>query len=222
MNLPYLPSLLQLNRGSDMKLNSIPVRKIIVYVLCIILLPAIQVTMSHHLSFYGNTADLMLVFSVLVGFMYGFYEGIIAGAVTGIARDVLAAPIIPGSNNTFSVAFGIGILVLFLAGAYGAVFFEGRTRRNLPLGILAVLSFTLIYKVVGHLTVALWENVMAGISYNMGIWTVIKTSILPQLLMNGIAAVLIYFILKLAKPAERKGRNGKELTYGESGNWLTI
>ena len=205
-----------------MKLNSIPVRKLIVYVLCIFLLPSIQVTMSRYLSFWGNTADLMLVFAVLTGFLYGFYEGIIAGGIMGIARDVLAAPIIPGNDNSFSVAFGIGILVLFLAGAFGAVFFEGRTKRNLLLGVLAVLCYTLIYKVVGHLTVALWENLMAGISYNMSIGTIIKTSILPQLLMNGAASLLIFGVLKLARPIERKGRNGKELTYGENGNWLTI
>ena len=209
-------------RENNMKLNSLPIRKIIVYVLCIFLLPAIQVTISDHLSFYGNTADLMLVFAVLTGFMYGFYEGIIIGGITGIARDVLSAPIIPGSNNTFSVAFGIGVLVLFLGGAFGAVFFEGRTKRNLPFGILSVLCFTAIYKVAGHLIVALWENVMAGISYNMSVWLIIKTSLLPQMIMNGIAAVLIFGILRLARPIERKGRNGKELTYGENGNWLTI
>jgi len=217
-----LPQNQTLHRRDNMKLDSIPVRKIIVYALCILLLPSIQVTMSHHLTFWGNTADLMLVFAVLAGFLYGFYEGIIVGGITGIARDVLAAPIIPGNDNSFSVAFGIGVLVLFLAGAFGAVFFEGRTKRNLPLGILAVLCYTVIYKVVGHLTVALWENLMAGMPYSISIGTIIKTSILPQLLMNGIASVLIFGILKLARPVERRGRNKKELTYGENGNWLTI
>ena len=210
------------NRRGEMKLDSIPVRKIIVYLLCILLLPSIQVTMSHHLTFWGNTADLMLVFAVLTGFLYGFYEGIIVGGIIGIARDVLSAPIIPGHEGSLSVAFGIGILVLFLGGAFGAVFFEGRTKRNLPLGILAVLCYTVIYKVVGHLTVALWENLMAGLPYNVSIGTIIKTSILPQLLLNGIASVLIFFVLKLARPVEKRGRNKKELTYGESGNWLTI
>ena len=96
---------------------------------------------------------MTLVLAVLIGFLYGFKEGVISGLILGLIRDCLSAPVIAGSDGAVKISFGIGILLLFFAGVYGAVFFEGRTNRNLLLGVLAVLTFTVIYKVVGHLTV---------------------------------------------------------------------
>ena len=209
-----------------MKLDSIPWRKIIVYVLYVLLIPCIQVTLSSRLSLFGQTADLMLVLSVLTGFMFGFREGMIIGLCTGLMRDVLAAPVIPGHGGAISVAFGIGMLVLFFAGVFGAVFFEGRTNRNLPLGVLAVFCYTLIYKVVGNVVVVVWERLMAGMTDGRGIWEVLKTSVLPSLLVNCIAAVVMFVLLKFLGPVpfnkKKKDRNNRELTYGEDGNWLTI
>jgi len=210
-----------------MRLDDIPWRKIIVYAIYILLIPSIQVTLSSRLSLFGQTADLMLVFAVMTGFLYGFREGLIIGFLTGLMRDVLAAPVIMGPNGTLSVAFGIGILVLFLGGAFGAVFFEGRTNRNLPLGVLAVVCYTVIYKTAGNLIVALWGSLIAGSKGNPGVWTVIKTSILPSILVNAAAAVIIFILLNFLGPAPYRGKknkdkNNKELTYGESGNWLTI
>ena len=210
-----------------MKIDGIPWRKIIVYAIYILLIPSIQVTLSSRLTLWGQTADLMLVFAVLTGFVYGFREGLIAGILMGLMRDVLAAPVIAGPKGTLSVAFGIGMLVLFLGGAFGAVFFEGRTNRNLLLGILAVSCYTVIYKVSGNVAGALWSSLISGTGGSRGIWTVIRTSVLPSVLMNAIAAVIIFILINFMGPApyrgkRRKDRNNKELTYGESGNWLTI
>ena len=57
-----------------MKLNTIPWRKIICYAIYILLIPAIQVTLSPVLSLRGQPADIMLVFVVLTGFLYGFTD----------------------------------------------------------------------------------------------------------------------------------------------------
>ena len=210
-----------------MKIDGIPWRKIIVYTIYILLIPSIQVTLSSRLTLWGQTADIMLVFAVLTGFIYGFREGLIVGILMGLMRDVLAAPVVAGPGGTLSVAFGIGMLVLFLAGAFGAVFFEGRTNRNLLLGILAVVCYTVIYKVSGNVISSLWSSIISGTGGARGILAIIRTSILPSVLMNAAASVVIFMLLNFLGPApyrgkRRKDRNNKELTYGESGNWLTI
>ncbi|SCW27250.1 hypothetical protein SAMN02910456_00212 [Ruminococcaceae bacterium YRB3002] len=208
-----------------MKLNNIPWRKIIVYVIYILIIPSLQVTLSPLVRIAGQTFDLMLVFAVLTGFLYGFYDGLIVGAAMGLMRDLLAAPIVPGPEGALSLSFGIGIIVLLLAGVFGSIFMEGRTNRNFPLGLLAVLSFTLIYKIAGHLIIYLWESLMAGMNDTPGIWYIIKMSILPQVLMNLTICIPAFFLLRFLgpEPYRRKNKEGnKELNYGDSGKWLTI
>ena len=209
----------------QMKLNSIPWRKIIVYLIYILLIPSIQVTLSPVLRIMGQSFDIMLVFAILAGFMYGWRDGMIVGAAMGFMRDVLAAPVVPGPEGALSLSFGIGMLVLLLAGLFGSVFMEGRTNRNFPLGLLAVLCFSLIYKIGGHLVIYLWESLMAGMNDAPGVWYVVRTSILPQVLMNLTATIPVFALLRYLgpEPYKKKNKDGnKELNYGDSGKWLTI
>ena len=220
-----LTRLLWKKEGSRLKLNSIPWRKILVYLIYILLLPAIQVTLGPRFTLMGQTADLMLVFAVLVGFMYGFYDGMIVGGIVGIIRDIFAAPVIPGPGGSLAVSFGVGALVLFLAGVFGAIFFEDRTNRNFPLGLLAVFFYSIIYKLVGHLVIYAWESFIAGMSISLDIGVILRDSLLISVLLNCVAAIPLYFLLRFIGPVSWNGKkreNNKELTYGDSGKWLTI
>ena len=210
-----------------MKLNTIPWRKIICYAIYILLIPAIQVTLSPVLSLRGQPADIMLVFVVLTGFLYGFTDGVVVGLLMGFMRDLLAGTIILGSGGQVSISFGIGMLVLFLGGIFGAVFFEGRTNRNFLLGFFAVVSFTLLYKIFGIGIIYLWENLMTDVSQHMNIRNIIVDSILTTLLINAVCAIPVFFLLRYVGPVRYtnkndRDKNNKELTYGDTGKWLTI
>ena len=168
---------------------------------------------------------MTLVLAVLIGFLYGFKEGVISGLILGLIRDCLSAPVLSGSDGAVRISFGIGILLLFLAGVYGALFFEGRTNRNLLLGVLAVFTFTVIYKTVGHLAVFFWNLIFSSYKVPFDIADVLVHSVLPALLLNSVFAVPMYLILKYLGPVKyesRKKSGNKELTYGDSGKWLTI
>ena len=210
-----------------MKLNTIPWRKIICYAIYILLIPAIQVTLSPVLSLRGQPADIMLVFVVLTGFLYGFTDGVVVGLLMGFMRDLLAGTIILGSGGQVSISFGIGMLVLFLGGVFGAVFFEGRTNRNFLLGFFAVVSFTLLYKIFGIGIIYMWENLMTDVSQQMNIRNIIVDSILTTLLINAVCAIPVFFLLRYVGPVRYtnkndRDKNNKELTYGDTGKWLTI
>ncbi len=208
-----------------MKIDSIPFRKIIVYLIYVLLIPSIQVIIMPKLSIFGQIADLMLVFVVLSGFMFGFYDGIIVGLIVGFIRDLLASPIIPGPDNTLSISIGLGILVLFFAGVYGSVFFEGRTNRNFALALLAVLTFSIIYKLAGNLTIYVWESFIASMDTEVDLALVLRDSVLVSTILNCLAAVPMYFLLRYLGPVRWSPKNkekNKELTYGDSGKWLTI
>ena len=209
----------------SLKLNAIPWRKIICYLLLFLIVPSVQVTLSGYFTFSGQTVDMTLVLAVLIGFLYGFKEGVISGLILGLIRDCLSAPVLSGSDGAVRISFGIGILLLFLAGVYGALFFEGRTNRNLLLGVLAVFTFTVIYKTVGHLAVFFWNLIFSSYKVPFDIADVLVHSVLPALLLNSVFAVPMYLILKYLGPVKyesRKKSGNKELTYGDSGKWLTI
>ena len=208
-----------------MKIDSIPFRKILVYLVYILLIPSVQVILMPRVSLLGQIADLMLVFVVLSGFMYGFVDGIVVGLAVGLVRDLFASPVIPGPGNTLSISIGLGMFVMFFAGVYGSVFFEGRTNRNFPLGILAVLTFTLIYKLTGNLAVYAWESFIAEMKSTPDIAMILRDSVLISALLNCVSSIPLYFLLRYLGPVRwnrKLKENNKELTYGDSGKWLTI
>lgn len=168
---------------------------------------------------------MTLVLAVLIGFLYGFREGVISGLILGLIRDCLSAPVVFGSEGAVRISFGIGMLLLFFAGVYGVLFFEGKTNRNLLLGVLAVLTFTVIYKAFGHLSIYIWNVIYSSYSVPFDIADVLLHSVLPTILLNSVFAVPMYLILKYLGPVKyesRKKSGNKELTYGDSGKWLTI
>ena len=208
-----------------MKTDNIPLRKILVYLIYILILPSLQVLLSGRISFFGHPADLMLVFVVLTGFLYGFYDGIAVGAIVGLARDVLSPVVINGSEQEVSVSFGIGILVMMLGGVFGSLFFEGRTNRNFPLALAAVVSYSALYKILGNAISILWQNLFVGGASNTDILSILLRSVLPALFINAVAVIPLFLLLRFLGPVrwtKKRGKGGKELTYGDSGKWLTI
>ena len=109
------------------------------------------------------------------------------------------------------------------AAAYGSSFFTVKIERNFLLAFLSVVTATLLYKVIGHILIFLWSNLVPGLSYNMGLSQIITRSVLPQTVLNLIAAVPIYLLLRFAGPY-KKGVNPVLIDEKRKGDnsWLTM
>lgn len=203
----------------------VTVRKVIVYTVYILLFACLQVSFPDTMSFRGQIADLMFVFVVLTGYFFGFADGAVIGIITGIVRDCFASPAVVGLDGNVQVTVGIGALVLFLAGSFGSSFFTKKMHRSIPFAFLAVVASTLIYKIIGHIVAFVWIKVLANGMYSVGVMDVILDSLLPQLLVNLIAAVPILLLLRFLGPYNPKYGNNKDddviESYGES-SWLRI
>ena len=199
------------------------IRKFIVYALYLLLFSTVQVTFPGILTFYGIRADLLFVLVVLVSYMFGFYDGIVFGALAGIIRDYFSAPSITTLDGTVTTALGIGLFLMVAASAYGSSFFTVRIERNFLLAFLSVVTATLLYKIIGHILIFLWSNLVPGLTYNMGISQIITRSVLPQTVLNLIAAVPIYLLLRFLGPY-RKGVNPVLIDEKRKGDnsWLTM
>ena len=206
-------------------LHKLPIRKVIVYTLYILLFASFQVSFSDSMSFRGQIADLTFVFVVLTGYFFGFIDGAIVGLITGVVRDTLAAPTVISLDGTVQVSFGIGVLVLFLAGVAGSAFFTKRMHRNIPFAFLAVAAITLCYKVIGHLLNFFWIKMLVGEVYNLTASQALVDSIIPQIMLNCLVSVPIILLLRFLGPGRFRDRSDQKddviKEYGDN-SWLRI
>lgn len=202
------------------------IRKILVYAIYILLLSSIQVSYPNRLGFGGQTADLAFVFVVLTGYFYGFKDGVIVGLLMGIVRDSLAPIALVGVDGTVHITAGIGMLVLFLAGAVSASFFTKRMHRNIPFAFVSIAFCTLLYKFGGHFLAYCWTIIApAAGNYNLGFYEVVVRSCLLQTLLNLIAGVPILLILRFAGPvslSEQRVASDDVIKSAEENSWLQI
>ena len=206
-----------------MMLTPAQIRKVLVYIVYIFLISCFQVSFPDIMTYRGQVADLMLIFTVVVSYFFGFLDGAIVGISVGILRDYFAAPALTGFDGKPVVAVGLGLLLMFLASVFGSSFFTKRMRRNAPFAFVAVIAATAIYKVVGHTLIRIWTAAVLHNSYNMTVGQIFLDSILPQLMLNLVAAVPIILLLRFAGPYS-KGINPKINVEGgvEDNLWLKI
>ena len=199
------------------------IRKYVVYALYLLLFSTVQVTFPGIVTFYGLRADLMFVLVVLCSYMFGFYDGIVFGALAGIIRDYFSAPSITSIDGTVTTAVGIGLFLMVAAAAFGSSFFTVRIERNFILAFVSVLFATLLYKTIGHFGIFLWSHIAKGTTYNLQLSQIVFRSIIPQVLLNMIAAVPLYLLLRFAGPY-KKGINPVLIDEKRKGDntWLTM
>ena len=199
------------------------IRKYLVYALYLLLFSALQVTFTGVLSIYGIRPDLVFVLVVLCSYMFGFYDGVIFGALAGIIRDYFSAPSVTGIDGSVTTALGIGLFLMVAAAAFGSSFFTVRIERNFILAFVSVVIATLLYKGIGHLIIFLWFKVVTGMTYNLSLNQILLKSILPQVLMNLIAAIPLFLMLKFIGPY-KNGVNPVLIDEKRRGDntWLTM
>ena len=204
--------------------NRARVRKIIVYGIYIVLLSSIQVSFPEALGFWGKSADLMFVFVVLTGYFNGFWDGAAVGLISGMIRDVFSPPAVVGLDGEVRVTAFLGALILFVAGITGALFFSKKMHRNIPFSLVAVIFVTFCYKVTGYLVIFAWSTVAGASSSIVSPLTGIVYSLLPQLLLNAIAAVPLILFIRFLGPVSFRGASKKDEVIEKQGDntWLGI
>ena len=55
------------------------IRKILVYIVYVFLICCFQVSFPDIMTYRGQVADLMLIFTVVVAYFFGFFDGAIVG-----------------------------------------------------------------------------------------------------------------------------------------------
>lgn len=200
------------------------VRKIVVYAIYIVLLSSIQVSFPEAFTFLGQTADLVFVFVVLSGYFNGFWDGAVVGFICGILRDVLSPPAVVGLDGDVRVTAFIGAFTLFAAGIIGASFFTNRMHHNIPFSLVSVIFTTFCYKTAGYVIIYGWSSLAGTSTVIYDPFTAFVYSLLPQLLLNTVAAVFMILLLRFLGPVSFKGNANRDevIERDGDGTWLGI
>ena len=170
------------------------IRQIAVYGAFILVYALIQVSWPRGWLVFGARPDLMLVLCILSGFLFGIDDGIVIGLVTGYMRDALAGRV-----------FGVGMLLMMLAGVCGAVLFKRRFRRQMFFALTLVGLITVLYAAV-IFGLDLFLPMLPDVAPAPGPLLIRSLETLAgSLIMNLIAGIPILLLLHHAGPY-RKGR----------------
>lgn len=182
------------------------IRRIAVYSVYILVLSSLQVTFSDVFAFAGQTADFMLVFVVVVGYLFGTKDAAVVGLLTGLARDYYSGPSLGGGDDFSSATLGIGMLTFMYIGIASSILFQKTFHRRLVFGFVQVIMFTIIYKTMGHLLTFIFQ-IFAGKGFEyIPISSIIVGSVAPQIAVNFFIAGPIILLLRYLSPY-KKGIN---------------
>jgi rod shape-determining protein MreD len=168
------------------------IRLIGVYALYILCLGLLQTTILSKLNLLGSAPDLLLVFSVLAGFLFGARDGAVCGLAAGFLRDMLAGR-----------ALGLGMLLLMYAAILAASLFRNLFRRNILLGLIQVVLLTLFYEIAIMLLLYL-VPMLPDVTMSFRVLLLRHLAALPgHLLANVVCGVPLIFLLHFLGPYRR-------------------
>lgn len=168
-------------------------RQIILYTVYILFFSTLQVTFPSVFSLRGQTADFMMVFVIITGYLFGSTDGAVIGLIVGFLRDMLA-----------SSTLGIGMMLLLYVGILSSILFSKQYHSRVALGFIQVLLITLAYKIIGHFLFFVVPLILEHDRSYLSLGTIVFDSILPQAAVNLLAAVPVILLLRFAGPY-RKG-----------------
>ena len=183
-------------------------RQIIVYAVYILSVCCLQVTFPHVFRLFGHTCDLMLVFVVLSGYLFGTKDGIVVGLFVGMLRDYFSGPVLTGIDRTPVAVLGIGLLAFFYIGLLSSVLFRKRFRRKYNQAIIQVVVLSAIYYSLGHIISLFYLKLSKNYQSYHSVRYILFSSILPQILVNVIAALPLLLLLRFAGPYKKGIRAG--------------
>lgn len=159
------------------------IRAIIVYTVMITVLTLIQFSLPDSASFQGIKPDLLFVFTILTGYLYGTGDVVVIGLITGFLCD------------SFSGRFlGLGMLLFLYCGIISSVFLKRILSRNLLLAMVQVIFGTLIFYVSLTAISLLFFSVSQPVSEYL--FFMMRYRLFPALPVNLAISVVLYLLLK--------------------------
>jgi len=177
--------------GFNLKRND-RIRQIALYIIYVLFFATLQVTFPQALSFRGQTADFMMVFVILTGYLFGTVDGAVIGFAMGFLRDMLA-----------STTLGIGMLILLYVGIFSSLLFSKKYHSRATLGFVQVILITVVYKAMGHLLYYIVPYLTRGDHMYLSVNTIILNSILPQTAINLAISFPMILLLTYLGPYRR-------------------
>jgi len=167
-------------------------------VLLLVIAVALQTLIVSRVSVLGVTADLFLIFTVVVAMGRGSMEGALFGFFAGLVADI-----------AFFQPLGVRSLIYVLAG-YFVGMFVARFGVLTPWAVLFVAGGT---SLIAQFVFGLFQYIMGP---QADFLTMVGTQMLPEAVLDGLIAVPVYVLLvrlRVIKPPgvpAAAGRSGAE------------
>lgn len=179
-----------------MKKNRVMIRAVLVYSAYVLVLGLLQVTLPDAVSLGGCRPDLTLILAVLGGYMFGSADGFAVGLAAGLMRDLLAGR-----------SLGLGMLLLMILAMLASALFQQLFRRNILLGLVQIIIFTVVYESMITLITFL-VPLQTGVTHSLADLVRAMAGRLPaQLLVNVLAGFPLIFLLAFLGPYRRGSRS---------------
>ena len=146
-------------------------------VLLLVIAVALQTLIVSRVSVLGVTADLFLIFTVVVAMGRGSMEGAIFGFFAGLIADI-----------AFFQPLGVRALIYVLAG-YFVGMFVARFGTMTPWGVLFLAGGT---SFVAQFVFGLFQYIMGP---QADFLTMVGTQMLPEAILDALIAVPVYALL---------------------------
>lgn len=168
-------------------MNKAHIRIILIYAVFLFTLSILQFSLPAYISILDVRPDLLFVFSVLVGYLYGTVDAVFIGLLAGFVRD------------SYSGRFlGLSMLICMFCGIIASLFLKKILNRNILLAMVQVVSASVLYTI--YLTVV--SVVFFAVPHPLVqyfTWLV-QNQLIPSIIMNIIVSIILYFILKKFGP----------------------
>ena len=126
----------------------------------------------------GTTPNTALAIVVVIALSKGRIYGGIVGLISGLVLDVM-----------FSMTIGIGAFILFFTGYLTGFASDSFAKENAVNPVLFTVVGTVFYN-------ALFAMFMFFTSRNITLESAVRSIFSFELILNGIAAILIYFLFR--------------------------
>ena len=173
-------------------MNKARIRTISAYTIFLFVLSILQFSLPDYVSFLGIKPDLLFVFSVLVGYLYGTMDAVVIGLLAGFLRDAYCGRLL-----------GLSMLICLFCGIIASLFLKKILARNILLAMAQVIFASIIYTVFLTTVSIVYFSVSRPL-IQYGIW-VAEHQLFPIVIVNTITAIALYFLLKLFGPYKIKG-----------------
>ncbi|MGI6078153.1 MAG: rod shape-determining protein MreD [Fastidiosipilaceae bacterium] len=168
-------------------------RIIFVYIFYIILVTWVQFMWPDMGMVKMIKPDLQLVLTLISAYLFGFRDGVVVGICCGILRDCISARYL-----------GTGLLLLFLCGVFASFFMRKRFTNNLVTIFLLTFVITLIVETVIFIIQIAILRRPDLVAWSISIIDIFAARILPQILINIVATIPIYLLLRNFGPYPRR------------------